>query len=82
VRCPVFASRQEHPVNVYTLDVTNPLTLQIVQEMISQISQVFTSEYIHIGGDEVLTQCWAEDSRMVSSDVIVVAIVLPLFTTQ
>lgn len=67
MRCPRFASRQEHPVNVYTLDVTNPLTLRIVEEMISQLAHVFTSEYIHIGGDEVMTECWAEDKKMVRS---------------
>lgn len=75
VRCPSFASRQEHPVNVYTLNPTHPLALRIVEAIISQLVELFPSIYIHVGGDEVLTECWLEDDDMVWIDHILISVV-------
>ena len=38
--------------------VGNPLSLQFVEDVISELSDIFPSEYIHLGGDEVPTTYW------------------------
>lgn len=58
--CPKFASRQQTPHNIYTLDLFNPLSKQLVHGILEQLIEVFPSKYIHVGGDEVEVQCWLE----------------------
>ena len=38
--------------------VGNPLSLQFVEDVIRELSDIFPSEYIHLGGDEVPTTYW------------------------
>jgi endonuclease/exonuclease/phosphatase family metal-dependent hydrolase len=60
------------PRNVYTLDISSPRTIALVQEIISQVMTVFTSStsslhqhhYIHLGGDELHMDCWDESESM------------------
>lgn len=40
------------------LCVGNPQTLQFVKDVLTEIMELFPSEYIHIGGDEVLADRW------------------------
>lgn len=41
------------------LNVSNPQTYKLVQEVFKEIDQIFTtSPYLHMGGDEVSGKCW------------------------
>jgi hypothetical protein len=60
VNCSSYANFQENSQNIYTLDPTHPSTLPIVYEVLSQITEIFPSSFMHIGGDEVHTACWAD----------------------
>jgi N-acetyl-beta-hexosaminidase len=60
VNCSSYAEYQDSPQNVYTLDPTNDVTLPIIYEILKQIAEIFPSPFIHIGGDEVHTECWMD----------------------
>ena len=60
VNCSSYAEHQEHPQNIYTLDPTNLSTLPIVYEVLKQISEIFPSQFFHVGGDEVHLECWLD----------------------
>lgn len=64
------ASRQhESKPSVSTTDTgtTSTSMLALVREMLRQIATAFnTSEYLHIGGDEVNFHCWDEDPVLVA----------------
>jgi len=47
------------------LDPTNSLTYQIIGQLIEEMSNVFTDEYWHIGGDEVNFNCWNSSETIV-----------------
>ncbi|KAJ1440871.1 glycoside hydrolase superfamily, partial [Ochromonadaceae sp. CCMP2298] len=66
LRCPIAAKRAapDTPLNVYPLDPSNPLTYTVVEAVLSQIAGVFSSKYMHIGGDEVHSGCWAESEKV------------------
>ena len=53
VDCKRTAGAAETPVNVYPLDPSNPLTMEIITGVLQQISEIFPSKYLHVGGDEV-----------------------------
>ena len=53
VNCKRTASAAQTPHNIYPLDPSNPLTLEIADAVLTQIAQVFPSKFLHIGGDEV-----------------------------
>jgi hexosaminidase len=38
--------------------------MKVVKAVIKQISQLFPSTYIHIGGDEVNIPCWEENQNL------------------
>lgn len=64
VRCDNLAQRQETPHNIYPLDPSNPKTFLIIEEVLKQITKVFPSQYMHIGGDEVNDLCWQESESL------------------
>ena len=66
VQCSTIANRAQTPHNIYPLDPSNHLTYSIIYEVLLQISEIFTSKYIHIGGDEVDEQCWNEDKKLMN----------------
>jgi hypothetical protein len=66
VHCPAIAKKQETPHNVYLLNPANPKTFQLIEEILSQLSDIFPSPYLHIGGDEVFHECWAEDNEVMN----------------
>lgn len=53
VRCDSEANTKETPHNIYTLDPTKSQSMNIAKLVIKQITQIFPSKYLHIGGDEV-----------------------------
>jgi N-acetyl-beta-hexosaminidase len=51
--------------DIPALDISNPLTIQLIREILTQLADVFDSDYIHVGGDEVRQECWDESPQMV-----------------
>ncbi|MFM1967375.1 MAG: hypothetical protein RL590_232 [Actinomycetota bacterium] len=43
-----------------------PDTFEFLRELFAEVSSVFPSEYIHVGGDESLIDNWLKDSEIVS----------------
>ncbi len=43
-----------------------PETFEFLRELFREVSSVFPSEYIHVGGDESLIDNWLKDSEIVS----------------
>lgn len=41
------------------LDVSNEFTFKVIDGILSDFSKVFTFKFVHLGGDEVNTSCWA-----------------------
>lgn len=66
VRCEHVASRQETPQSIYPLDPSQNMTFRLIEGILRQVSSVFTSPYLHIGGDEVNEQCWAESKTLMA----------------
>ena len=64
VNCSNIASRQETPHNIYPLDPSKSKTYDIIQEVLKQVSAVFPTKYLHIGGDEVEPRCWEESEAL------------------
>ncbi|KAG5323132.1 HEXB hexosaminidase, partial [Acromyrmex heyeri] len=46
------------------MDPTNPKVYEFVQNLFSEIVQVFPDQYLHLGGDEVPFDCWASNPRI------------------
>lgn len=42
------------------LDITNPLTAQVVADVLKEAAQLFPDQYIHLGGDEINFDCLKE----------------------
>lgn len=57
------------PKNVYTLDISKIKAVMLVGEMISQLMEVFSasSDFFHLGGDELHMDCWDESESMLSA---------------
>lgn len=64
MNCSATANSQDNSDNVYVLDPSIPLTMKIVKAVVKQISQLFPSKYLHIGGDEVNIPCWEENKNL------------------
>ena len=65
--CPLAESRTSNSASatdIPALDISNVDVLRIIESILTQLSTVFTSEFIHIGGDEVHTDCWDESPSM------------------
>lgn len=69
-QCPVYAAakatkdKQAIGSDMYPLDPSSPMLLSIIKGVLKQLSEVFTSKYLHIGGDEVDMHCWEEGKRL------------------
>ncbi|RWS27388.1 beta-hexosaminidase subunit beta-like isoform X2 [Leptotrombidium deliense] len=44
------------------LQVTHPSTYQFLRNFFKEVTDRFPDEYIHIGGDEVSTECWQKST--------------------
>eukprot|EP01122_Echinamoeba_exundans_P010082 TRINITY_DN3680_c0_g1_i1.p1 TRINITY_DN3680_c0_g1~~TRINITY_DN3680_c0_g1_i1.p1 ORF type:complete len:476 (+),score=89.74 TRINITY_DN3680_c0_g1_i1:513-1940(+) len=51
-------------INSVPLDITNPLTAQVVADVLTEAASMFPDEYIHLGGDEINFQCLDELSNI------------------
>ena len=46
------------------LDVTNPNVYKFIDTMVSELTNLFPDEYLHIGGDEVNPKQWENNSKV------------------
>lgn len=51
-------------INNGALHLGKEISFALVQAIINQLSDVFKDEFIHLGGDEVVTACWREDTSI------------------
>ena len=42
-----------------------PETFTFIEEILTEVSELFTSDYIHVGGDESLIENWQQDSSVI-----------------
>ena len=50
-------------INNVPLDPTQPFTYQVLAGLFGEMTQqgLFTDQYLHVGGDELVTSCWTQD---------------------
>jgi hypothetical protein len=56
----VQSSNTYPEINSVPLDITNPLTAQVVADVLTETASMFPDDYIHLGGDEINFQCLEE----------------------
>eukprot|EP01132_Coremiostelium_polycephalum_P005321 gene5321-6627_t len=66
--CPNFKSQSFNLFNLeysmsIPLDISNDLTLKVVRAVIETLVSLFPDPFIHLGGDEVVMNCWKEDKE-------------------
>lgn len=55
--CPALS----HNINNVPLNPANATTFDVVNAIIGEMASSFSDPYIGLGGDEVVTNCWAQD---------------------
>lgn len=60
--CPGYSGN----INNIALDISNNATYKLLEGFLSEMAQLFTDEYMHLGGDEVVFGCWFDDPRIAS----------------
>jgi hexosaminidase len=58
--CPPY----EHNVNNIPLDPTQDHTYEIVEKLLTEVQGLFSDDFIHLGGDEVVTGCWKDNANV------------------
>ncbi|KAK5584790.1 hypothetical protein RB653_006407 [Dictyostelium firmibasis] len=56
--CPGF------PASSVPLDCSNPNTYTFLENFFSEIAPLFEDDYFHTGGDELVIDCWANDTSI------------------
>jgi hexosaminidase len=46
-------------INNFPLDPSQQHTFEVVNDFLADMFQLFTDEYVHLGGDEVVYSCWS-----------------------
>lgn len=59
-KCPSFM----HNLNNAVLNPLVPLVYELIQGIFTEMKDIFTDEFFHLGGDEVLFKCWNEDPQI------------------
>lgn len=59
--CPDYAAN----INNIPLDPTQNFTYTVLEAVFGEMVQLFTDNYWHVGGDELVTDCWLEDQQIV-----------------
>ncbi|KAL0489250.1 hexosaminidase HEXA [Acrasis kona] len=47
--------------NNYPIQPANNITYEIIDALVTEMSGVFKHEYMHLGGDELVLECWQND---------------------
>lgn len=68
VKCPKAESRGNgaSTADIPSLDISNPKVLIVIEQVLKQVASVFTSGYMHVGGDEIHFDCWDESETMIA----------------
>jgi len=61
-RCPAYA----HNINNIPLNPTLDKTWSVLKNLFSEMITIFTDQYFHTGGDEVVTGCFENDPSILS----------------
>ena len=68
VTCPARVAADndglEHGVDKVALHPLEPQTYAAVDNMLTELAELFPDEHIHLGGDEVDATCWRSDARI------------------
>ncbi len=56
--CPAHLS---YNINNVPLNPSLPQVYDLVSKVLSQLNASFADEFVHLGGDEVVTECWSGD---------------------
>jgi len=51
-------------MNNVALDVSNDTTYEFLNSFLKEMSGLFSDDFFHLGGDEVVFQCWFDDERI------------------
>ena len=60
--CPAYAAN----INNIPLNPASSATLQVLRNVYEQAASSFSDEFIHLGGDEVVQGCWANDPEILA----------------
>ena len=52
-------------LDTYLLDPSNPLALRVARAVIAQVADMFPSQYLHVGADELVLACWRDTPHIV-----------------
>jgi N-acetyl-beta-hexosaminidase len=65
MNCSWAFTKCQNPVNYYTdlcsdypMDPTNEKVYDFLDQFIGEVAARFPDQHLHLGGDEVKTQCW------------------------
>ena len=58
---------QEHGIDRVSLNPLNNQTYLFISNLLNDVLESFPDTYIHIGGDEVNTQCWKQKNRKIKN---------------
>eukprot|EP01027_Heterolobosea_sp_BB2_P025498 GEZU01039131.1.p1 GENE.GEZU01039131.1~~GEZU01039131.1.p1 ORF type:complete len:588 (+),score=189.24 GEZU01039131.1:30-1766(+) len=61
-KCPSYAAN----VNNIPLNVALPFTYAVIEGVVSEMTSLFSDQYFHFGGDELVYGCWLEDPSITS----------------
>jgi hypothetical protein len=75
VQCPrtvaIRGAGAASSTDIPALDISHPHVIPIIREVLTQVASVFPSRYLHVGGDEVIPECWSESESMVGMHAFV-----------
>ena len=67
VACPRHAATRENPSDVPALDPSAARTYAVVDAVVRHVARIFPDEFMHLGADEVRTECWLEDATLMAT---------------
>eukprot|EP00818_Percolomonas_sp_WS_P001115 CAMPEP_0117445152 /NCGR_PEP_ID=MMETSP0759-20121206/5639_1 /TAXON_ID=63605 /ORGANISM="Percolomonas cosmopolitus, Strain WS" /LENGTH=528 /DNA_ID=CAMNT_0005237301 /DNA_START=8 /DNA_END=1594 /DNA_ORIENTATION=+ len=62
-KCPRLMDRT-HNINNVPLNMGKEIVYDLIKALLDEMSDVFVDDYVHMGGDEVVTSCWKEDESI------------------
>jgi len=61
-KCPRYSAN----VNNIALDISNNSTYKLLQGFLAEMAGLFPEKFLHLGGDEVVFECWFDDPKIAS----------------
>lgn len=67
LNCAQFVTRAAYPgINSIAMDMTNDNTYNILRDVYTEVAEIFSDSYLHVGGDEVIPKCLDEFPRVMA----------------